>query len=280
MPDLPKRYHIYNAEAEALSGRLTLPLTQEVKPPTYVKLNEGGGYVSQYVENYRLGGIVSFRSAYTQVGGNPDTKADHGWNTLTTAVIEDLNVLDIVTADRIVAQISTDHPLIGYIPTVTFLGTRFENLRIAGHELKLNLDLDILGPKPKKDAGYLSDRDFQKRVTAQRERVKGLKNLPTEIAAHYNEASSAGKAGLIKCSLVNQVEGGYPGRSFGHAIDVPNFGKIYLAILKVEESDYNTPTGAPRATTISLTMIKMVMGCVAGGNLDGGSTITNGGTRP
>ena len=50
-------------------------------------------------------------------------------------------------------------------PTVTFLGTRFENLRIAGHEVKLNLDLDMLGPKPKKDAGYLSDRDFQKRVT-------------------------------------------------------------------------------------------------------------------
>jgi hypothetical protein len=281
MPDPPKRYHDYNAEAEALSGILTLPLIQEVKPPTYVKLNERGGYISQHVENYRLGGVVSFRSAYTQVGGNPDTKPDHGWNTLTTAVIEGLNVLDIVTADRIVAQISTDHPLLGYVPTVTFLGTRFENLRIAGHELKLNLDLDMLGPKPKKDAGYLSDREFQKRVMAQRERVKGLKNLPAEITAHYNQApSTAGKPGSIKCSLVNQVEGGYPGRTFGHAIDVPNFGKIYLAILTVEESDFDTPTGAPRKTTISLQMIKMVMGCVGGGTLLGGGGKTNGVTAP
>src|SRR5438128_1189062 len=69
MPD--ERYHIYNTEAEALSGNLTLPLEQEVKPPTYVKLNERGGYISQHVENFRLGGVVSFRSAYTQVAGNP-----------------------------------------------------------------------------------------------------------------------------------------------------------------------------------------------------------------
>jgi hypothetical protein len=279
MPD--ERYHIYNAEAEALSGNLTLPLEQEVKPPTYVKLNERGGYISQNVENYRLGGVVSFRSAYTQVAGNLDTKPDHGWNTLTTSVIEGLNVLDIVTADRIVCQISTDHPLVGYVPTVTFLGTRFENLRIAGHQVKLDLDLDILGAKPKKDAGYLSDRDFQKRANAQRERLKGQKNLPADIAKYYNQgSSSAGKPGPITCSLVNQVEGGYPGRSFGHAIDVPNFGKIYLATLTVEQSDYDTPTGAPRYTTITLKMIEMVMGCVGGGSLVGGGGKTNGGTEP
>jgi hypothetical protein len=280
MPD--PRYHDYNAEAVALTGKLTLPLIQEVAPPTFVKLNPRGGYVSQHAENYRLGGVVSFRSAYTQVGGNPDTKADHGWNTLTTSVIEDLNVLDIVTADRIVCQISTDHPLVGYVPTVTFLGTRFENLRIAGHELKLNLNLDMLGPKPKKDAGYLSDRDFQKRVTAQRESVKGSKDMPADIAAHYSQApSNAAKAGSIACcSLVSQVEGKYPGKSFGHAIYVPNFGKIYLATLCVEESDYDKATGSPRATTISLTMIRMVMGCVAAGDLSGSIGKTNGTSAP
>ena len=54
--------------------KMTLPLIQEVNPPTSEKLNERGGYLSQHVENYSLGGVVSFRSAYTQVGGNPDTK--------------------------------------------------------------------------------------------------------------------------------------------------------------------------------------------------------------
>ena len=282
MADCPeKRYHEYHAEAEALSGKITLPLVQEVKPPTYVKLNERGGYLSQHVENYRLGGIVSFRSAYTQVGGNPDTKVDHGWNTLATSVIEGLNVLDIVTADRIVCQISTDHPLVGYVPTVTFLGTHFENLRIAGHPVKLDLDLNMLGAKPKSDASYTSDAGFIKRVSAQREHIQSQKDIPSEISARYNRLPAiSDKQESISCSLVNQAEGAYPGRSLGHAIDVPNFGKIYLATLCVEQSDFDTPTGAPRKTTITLNMIEMVMGCVASGVLIAGGGKTNGTTAP
>src|SRR5690349_16181307 len=130
MPDEEpvKRHHTYFAEASALHGSLKLPFVQDFCAPTFVKLNQEGGYVSQHTENFRLGGVVSFRSAYTQVAGNLDTvKPDHGWNTLTTSVIEGLNVMDVLTADRIVAQISTDHPPVGYIPTVTFLGTRIEN---------------------------------------------------------------------------------------------------------------------------------------------------------
>ena len=56
-------------------------------------------------------------------------------------------------------------------------------------------------------------------------------------------SSTAGKPGPIKCSLIKTVAGAYPGQGFGTAIDVPNFGKIYLATLTVEESDYDTPTG-------------------------------------
>lgn len=282
MADFPEeRYHTYHAEAEALSGDLTLPLIQEVKPPTYVKLNERGGYLSQHVENYRLGGVVSFRSAYTQVAGNPDTKLDHGWNTLTTSVIEGLNVLEIVTADRIVCQISTDHPLDGYVPTVTFLGTRFENLRIAGHPVKLDLNLDMLGAKPKDDAPYTSDKNLIQRVAAQRDQIQSQQNIPSDISARYNRLPAIpNKEGSISCSLVSHAEGDFPGRCFGHAFDVPNFGKIYFATLTLQHSDFGTKTGAPRKTTISLNMIEMVMGCVGGGNLMGGGGKTNGVTNP
>ncbi len=281
MPPAPPRYHDYDAEAVALSGHLRLPLIQEVKPPTFVKLNERGGYLSQHAENYRLGGAVSFRSAYTQVAGNPDTKEGHGWNTLCTAVVEGLNVLDIVTADRIVCQISTDHPPIGYVPTVTFLGTRFENLRIAGHTVKLDLDLNMLGEKPKGDASYTSNRDFIKRVAAQRDRIQGQKNIPPEISTRYNRLPTiSAKQGKIECSLVNQSEGGFPGRCFGNAIDVPDFGKIYLATLTLEQSDFDGKTGAPKKTTIALNMIEMVMGCVGGGGIVGGGGKTNGTSQP
>ena len=281
MPAATTRYHIYEAEAVALSGSLRLPLIQEVNPPTFVKLNERGGYLSQHAENYRLGGAISFRSAYTQVAGNPDTKPNHGWNTLCTSVIEGLNVLDIVTADRIVCQISTDHPLLGYVPTVTFLGTRFENLRIAGHTVKLDLDLNMLGDKPKGDASYTSSRDFLKRIAAQRDHIQGQKNIPTEISTRYNRLPAiSAKQGKIECSLVNQSEGGFPGRCFGNAIDVPNFGKIYLGTLTLEQADFDPSTGSPKKTTISVSMIEMVMGCVGGGGLLGGGGKTNGSTVP
>ena len=81
------------------------------------------------------------------MAGNRDVKPGHGFSTITTAVVEDLNVLDVVTADRVVAQISTEHPLVGYVPHITFLGTRFENLRIAGHKVELDLDPDFLGQR-------------------------------------------------------------------------------------------------------------------------------------
>ena len=111
MADRPeKRYHEYYAKAEALSGDITLPLLQEVKPPTYVKLNERGGYHSQHVDDSRLFGWDRFVSLDTQVGGNPDTKTDHGWNTLATSVIEGLNVLDIVTAGDCLSDIHRSSP--------------------------------------------------------------------------------------------------------------------------------------------------------------------------
>jgi hypothetical protein len=282
MPEEQKRYHVYEAEAEALSGHLTLPLIQAVKPPTFVKLNERGGYVSQHAENYRLGGVVSFRSAYTQVAGNPDVKVEHGWNTLTTAVVEGLNVLDVVTADRIVCQISTDHPLVGYVPTVTFLGTRIENLRIAGVPVDVEMNLDMLGEKPLNDASYTSDRSFIERINTQRNHIQSQENIPSDIATRYSRLPEiSGKQGKIECSLVNHVGSAkFPWRCLGNAIDVPHFGKIYLAALTIEQSGFDTPTGAPRKTTITLNMIEMVMGCVGGGGLVGGGGKTNGQSYP
>ncbi len=58
--------------------------------------------------------------AYTQVAGNRSTKSGQGWTTLTTSVIEGLNVLDVVTADRVVGQTITEHPLEGYVPSDQF----------------------------------------------------------------------------------------------------------------------------------------------------------------
>ena len=276
-----KRTHLYHAEARALDADLQLPLTQETGSQAFVKLSEQGGYLALHSERYRLGGVLSYSSAYTQVAGTHDVKPGHGWTTLATSVVEHLNVLDIVTADRVVAQVATEHPLVGYVPSVTFLGTRFENLRIAGHPVKLDLDLNILGEKPGNDAPYSKDSGFIQRVAGQYERLRGHRDLPADILERYNRPpSGSANQESIECSLVNHTDGSYPGKSFCHVIDVPNFGKIHLATLRLEQSDFHTTTAVPKKTLVNLTMIELHMGCLAAGRAGLGNTVTNGGTQP
>lgn len=281
MADESNREHWYHAEATVLEGHLRLPLEAVIKPQAFAKLRERGGYLSQHDQGYRLEGILSYRSAYTQVAGNRDLKPDHGWTTLATSVVEKLNVLDVVTADRIVSQVSIEHPLSGYVPAITFLGTRFENLRIAGHPVRLDLDLNIAGGKPQNDMHYSSDRDFMHRVTTQHERMRSYPDLPIDLLKRYNQLpTKEDNLESIECSLVNQADGSFPGRSFGHVIDVPHFGKIYLATLDIDQEDFHLDTGIPKQTLISLTMIRLEMGCLADGTLRICQSIVNGRTRP
>ena len=79
--------------------------------------------------------------------------------------------MEVLTADRVVGQTITEHPLAGYVPTISFLGTRFENLRIAGYPVELEFDHDIFGPKPLDDAPYTQDAGFISRVARQYDRI-------------------------------------------------------------------------------------------------------------
>ena len=278
MSQVNGRVHRYHAEATALEGNLQLPLAQEIKPQAYVKLPEHGGYLSQRAADYRLEGAISFRSAYTQVAGNLDLKPGHGWSTISTAVVEKLNVLDVVTADRVVGQVAIEHPLVGYVPHVTFLGTRFENLRIAGHPVKLDLDLDILGPKPENDAPYSKAPGLLDRVAKQHGDVTAHPNLLVDLLGRYTgRAAIPENPEAIDFSLVNSVDGAFSGRRFGHVIDVPNFGTIVLAALRLEQSKYQPDTHIPQETTLRLTMIEIKMGCIGHGNVNVVVNVSNGG---
>jgi hypothetical protein len=281
MSESIERVHSYHAEATVLEGHLQLPLVQEIKPQAHLKLPEHGGYLAQHAADYRLEGVISFRSAYTQVAGNKDLKPGHGWSTLTTSAIEGLNVFDVVTADRIVGQISTEHPLVGYVPHVTFLGTRFENLRIAGHPVHLDLDLNLLGPKPDNDASYSDTPGFLDRVANQHTNVRAHPNLLTDLFRRYTGLPSIPKnPEAVECSLVNQADGSFPGRCFGHVIEVPGFGTIILAALRLEQSDYLAGTNIAKCTTLQLTMIELRLGCMGNGNLPACKVVVNGRTKP
>jgi hypothetical protein len=278
MSEVNERTHIFNAEAVVLSGRLQLPLSQEIEPQAHSKLSEKGGYFTQRSDGYRLESVISFRSAYSHVAGNRSLKPGEGWHTLTTTVLDGLNVLDVVTADRVVGQMITEHPLIGYVPTIYFLGTRFENLRVAGNPVELDLDHEVIGPKPADDAPYTKEQGFLSRVSRQYDRIRQHKDLPAELSERYNRLSSTlGGSETVECSLVNQASGRYPGHTFGHVITIPGFGTITLAKVTIKHEDPHEKTKAPKKTTVTLTMVDLKLGCFVDGNLSMGNGSTNGG---
>ncbi len=262
-----KRDHHFHAESTVLHADLKHPLHQEIKPQAFVKLSEGGGYLSEHSQDFRIEGVASYKKAYTHVAGHRSQKPEGGWITLVTSAVERLNVLDVVTADRVVAQISTNHPDDGYIPSVTFLGTRFENLRIAGEPVTATLNINILGQKLAGDGLYLEDPAFLK--------LAGLASPPTGVGDQWKKHIAARKAGedmpkpgaAVNCSLATGVTAG-PWKTSGNVIDVPDFGKIFLAELKVE------------CDTFHLTMIRLDMGCIASGIMAVGGEIVNGTTKP
>ncbi|MGZ6383722.1 MAG: hypothetical protein ACXWSZ_22765, partial [Bdellovibrionota bacterium] len=183
--------HYFHAEARALQGKLSLPFEQEIKQQAFVKL-EGKlaelteekrrqhNYFSQHAKNFRLEGIVSYSAAHTQVSGHESKKHPGASVTVATSVVEDFNVLNVVTADRMVAQISTTHFSDVQAPAVTFLGTHFENLRIARHRAEPFLNLGVCGEMPWKIAEEKDEK--KKKETMYVEHGTGLM---TAVEAQY-----------------------------------------------------------------------------------------------
>jgi hypothetical protein len=275
-----ERKHTYHAEADVLSAKLERPLQAEVRPQAYVKLPEHGGYFSERAENFRLESVISFRSAYTQVAGNRSEKEGRGWVTLATAVVEGLNVLDVVTADRLVAQFSTEHPLVGYVPRVTFLWTRFEGLKIGGVEIKPKIDLDFCAPT---NGGqlYLEDTRFRDKVEEQNKKMasapEGLRRnsgkMPDPSELHdqwdaYTKGKGPRPSAAVDCSIVTSLGDTGPWKSAGNALEVPDFGRVFFGELRVECDSFN------------FAMIRLDMGCVAAGSAKASKIIVNGSTVP
>lgn len=266
--------HIFHAHAYVLDAALEQPVRDKTGRQALVELPSDGKYQFQSAKPFQLFGVLSYRSGYTQVAGHKSPKG-HGHTTLATSVVEDLNVLDVVTADRVVGQISTDHPLDGTVPSVTFLGTRFVNLRIGGHKVDVDTDLHILGPKPPKDKSYLEDAGVLARMSQQYAKIRRAKDLPDWAHDHFRrDKGLAPSEGRASCSLVKGIHGA-PGVSFGHVIDVPHFGKIFLGELSVHRKAAQNPD-EDDAYHFRLTMIRLEMGCLGTGTAKIAAMDTNG----
>ena len=132
---------------------------------------------------------------------------------------------------------------------------------------------------------------MQSRISLQYDKIATAEGHPELAAAAYPN----GRSGLIgsdalQCSLVDSVEAepvpakpgetapgvSYGGTSFGHVIDVPHFGKIFLAELKVTREPSKNPKLVADKYRFHLTMIRLEMGCLAQGSAAVAPVDTNG----
>jgi hypothetical protein len=328
--DVQEKYHVYHAEAFVLKGEIKQPIQQPLEEYGRVVLQHTRreSLITQAVGETNIEGLISFKRGYTRVAGayvQPKTDIfgnDHaGWITLSSAVLEGYNVEDIITADRVVAQLSTQHAKVnGHVPRVNFIGTRFENLRVGGYPVEVELDLAFCGPKPQGNLSYLQDSNFLDRVHHQLDRVVESDDLPESLEKKYGAeiayiddlkkrakdvakdgasqySASRGQNGYpkLQCSLVKKINLPVPipgVRTFGNAIFIRDFGTVYLGELEVGVSNGHiefrhrnddrplSPPTNEDSHYFTLNMLNMNLGCPVTGNPQGPGVTGNGQTKP
>jgi hypothetical protein len=154
--------YFYNASAYGLAGEIERPMRHSISAQAATTLAGSGGRGFQRVENFSVSPFVSFDAAYTEVGGSFDD-CHNQHTTFAYSVIEGLNIAGMITADRVVARMAVYSPPVPDTgntqktpkkqsgktrkaaatasPEHTFdiTGSYFDNLRVAGHKIDVQL---------------------------------------------------------------------------------------------------------------------------------------------
>src|SRR5580765_7338843 len=209
-----KRYptsFAYHAQAIGFSASLFKPACENIPGQASVSLSQTGGESYSTVRNFDWKGIFRFDEAAAYVTGSED----HGsYNTLATVTVRGLNIANMVTADLVIARVSSRHDrnADGSIDSeghITLEGSAYQNLRVAGRHVTAGLATPGCS-----NVTFAQALDFAKE---QRGYVNGATNT-----ASCSIATGADAEDL-------KVENG--------KIVVPEFGTIYLAA-----ADLDTPT--------------------------------------
>ncbi len=139
------RRFLYHAHGSAIGGSITQPFKADIASSSATSLPIIGGFASAKEGAYQLKDVISYQSAHTYVSG---IQTDDGaYNSVVTCVIEGLNILHVITADAIIGRVSSNHKD-GEQAEIIPLGSSFENLKIAGQPLQVDLNHDLFMQNP------------------------------------------------------------------------------------------------------------------------------------
>src|SRR6266566_2112163 len=197
----------FHAHGHALSGEFRHPLWSIIPAQASAALSTIGGHAIARVEDFHFQDFVCFKSAHTHISGK--RRRDETFLTHASTVVKGLNILGMVTADRIVSRLTSIHSPKEPEGHIIAEDSRFEGLKINGEDVKVILRHDLL-IKSKTFAhltkGIAGDKKSGKIVALDEDRQVAI------------------------CSLVEKIETRLKGvDAKRHLVEVPNFGKIFLA---------------------------------------------------
>ncbi|MGE5816851.1 MAG: hypothetical protein ACM37Z_02435 [Deltaproteobacteria bacterium] len=238
-PRIPFHFH---AHGHAFSSEFRHPLWSIIPAQASATLPTIGGHAVARVENYHFQDFVCFKSAHTVISGK--RRRDETFVTHASTVVKGLNILGMVTAERIVSRLTSVHSPKEREGHIIAEDSRFEGLKINGEDVKVILRHDLL-VKCKTFAdltkGIAGDKKSGKIVALDEDRQVAL------------------------CSLVEKIETKLKGVDVRqHLIEVKNFGKIFLAEVFAEPG------------TRTLTMLRLELGSPHVADSTAGETTTNG----
>jgi hypothetical protein len=259
------RFYSFRADANALGGFLEEPLHKIIPTVAPVSLPAVGGIATARSEASNLDEIVSCSGAHTRVSGT-EHHADGSISILTTAVVEGLNILEVVTAERIVAQVSISIPAGSSELKISLAGSRFEGLRLGGRDHRPTLNPQLSAPRsgPGGDGLLLSRQDVERIGRSQaRELIKSFKARGDKDADQWAQRRHGWmtadplpeNGGKLLCSLVDGLDGGHSNESCGHIVEIPGFGRIFLGELWVLRN------------SVQLVAIRAELGCPVKGKV-------------
>src|SRR5258708_23991774 len=200
----------FHGHGHALSGEFRHPLWAIIPAQASASLSTIGGIAVAHGENFHFQDFVCFKSAHTHISGK--RRRDEAGETFVThasTVVKGLNILGVVTADRIVSRLTSIHKPKECEGHIIAEDSRFEGLKINGEDVKVILRHELL-------VKCKTFGDLTKGIAGDRKSGK--------MVALDEECKVA------ICSLVEKIETKLQGvDSKRHLIEVPNFGKIFLA---------------------------------------------------
>jgi hypothetical protein len=267
------RVFLYRGFAVGLGGTLKRPFTEVVDGRASIALPIVGGYTADRIDNFRYRELISIKEVRTYATGNQS--ADGSYHTVVSAVMEGLNILDFITADAVVARLSSQHAPDGAQPSIVTTGSTFHNLKVGGHRVEVDLDHDLFGQLATYSAfqdRFERDEEFQEMVQKRFMWTTPPEKLPEGFAYSIplpNRRVWPESRGMVPCTLVKDIQTtATEMQRYGHILCVPQVGYIVLGELFV----------SPYARR--LTMMRLVLGSPVEAMLCGCDVETDGTTYP